>query len=45
MILGNHLAKRAPQDGTAFGAVNSALLFDTPVRAARHRRRSSTAPT
>ena len=29
MILGNHLAKRAPQDGTAFGAVNSALLFDT----------------
>jgi tripartite-type tricarboxylate transporter receptor subunit TctC len=29
MILGNHLAKRAPQDGTAFGAVNSALVFDT----------------
>jgi tripartite-type tricarboxylate transporter receptor subunit TctC len=29
MVLGNHLAKRAPQDGTAFGAVNSALLFDT----------------
>ena len=29
MILANHLAKRAPQDGTAFGAVNSALLFDT----------------
>jgi tripartite-type tricarboxylate transporter receptor subunit TctC len=29
MILGNHLAKRAPADGTAFGAVNSALLFDT----------------
>jgi len=28
MILGNHLAKRAPQDGTAFGAVNSALVFD-----------------
>src|SRR3954454_7548414 len=28
MVLGNHLAKRAPQDGTAFGAVNSALLFD-----------------
>ena len=28
MILGNHLAKRAPRDGTAFGAVNSALLFD-----------------
>ena len=29
MILANHLAKRAPQDGTVFGAVNSALLFDT----------------
>jgi len=29
MILANHLAKRAPQDGTAIGAVNSALLFDT----------------
>jgi tripartite-type tricarboxylate transporter receptor subunit TctC len=29
MVLANHLAKRAPQDGTAFGAVNSALLFDT----------------
>jgi tripartite-type tricarboxylate transporter receptor subunit TctC len=29
LVLGNHLAKRAPQDGTAFGAVNSALLFDT----------------
>jgi tripartite-type tricarboxylate transporter receptor subunit TctC len=28
MILANHLAKRAPQDGTAFGAVNSALVFD-----------------
>jgi tripartite-type tricarboxylate transporter receptor subunit TctC len=28
MVLGNHLAKRAPQDGTAFGAVNSALVFD-----------------
>src|SRR5262245_54242908 len=28
MILGNHLAKRAPQDGTAIGAVNSALPFD-----------------
>ena len=28
MVLGNHLAKRAPQDGTAIGAVNSALLFD-----------------
>src|SRR5882672_11792593 len=29
LVLGNHLAKRAPQDGTAFGAVNSALVFDT----------------
>jgi len=29
MVLGNHLAKRAPQDGTVIGAVNSALLFDT----------------
>src|SRR3954454_5761288 len=29
LVLGNHLARRAPQDGTAFGAVNSALLFDT----------------
>jgi len=28
MVLGNHLDKRAPQDGTAIGAVNSALLFD-----------------
>jgi tripartite-type tricarboxylate transporter receptor subunit TctC len=28
-VLGNHLAKRAPRDGTAIGAVNSALLFDT----------------
>src|SRR5262249_42006879 len=26
MVLGNHLAKRAPQDGTAIAAVNSALL-------------------
>jgi tripartite-type tricarboxylate transporter receptor subunit TctC len=29
MILANHLAKRAPQDGTAFGAVNSSLVFDS----------------
>jgi tripartite-type tricarboxylate transporter receptor subunit TctC len=29
MVLGNHLAKVSPRDGTAFGAVNSALLFDT----------------
>jgi tripartite-type tricarboxylate transporter receptor subunit TctC len=29
MLLANHLAKRAPHDGTAFGAVNSALVFDT----------------
>jgi tripartite-type tricarboxylate transporter receptor subunit TctC len=29
MVLGNHLARRAPRDGTAFGAVNSALLFES----------------
>jgi tripartite-type tricarboxylate transporter receptor subunit TctC len=28
MVLGNYLAKVAPRDGTAFGAVNAALLFD-----------------
>src|SRR5581483_7411202 len=28
MVLGNYLAKKAPKDGTAFGAVNSALLFE-----------------
>jgi tripartite-type tricarboxylate transporter receptor subunit TctC len=28
LVLGNHLAKRAPADGTAIGAVNSALVFD-----------------
>jgi tripartite-type tricarboxylate transporter receptor subunit TctC len=28
MVLGNHLARRAPRDGTAFGAVNPALLFE-----------------
>ena len=28
MTLGNHLARVAPRDGTAFGAVNSMLLFD-----------------
>jgi tripartite-type tricarboxylate transporter receptor subunit TctC len=28
MLLANHLAKRAPRDGTAFGAVNSALVFE-----------------
>jgi tripartite-type tricarboxylate transporter receptor subunit TctC len=28
MVLGNHLAKRAPRDGTAIGAVNSALMFE-----------------
>ena len=44
MILGNHLAKRAPRDGTAFGAVNSALLFDTLFAGDANRRRSSTAP-
>ena len=28
MVLGNYLARRAPRDGTAFGIVNSALIFD-----------------
>ncbi len=28
MTLGNYLARLAPRDGTAFGIVNSALLFD-----------------
>ena len=28
MILGNYLARQAPRDGTAFGIVNSALIFD-----------------
>ena len=28
MILANFLAKRAPADGTAFGAVNSALVYE-----------------
>lgn len=28
MILANHMAKVAPRDGTVFGAVNSALVFD-----------------
>lgn len=28
MVLGNHLARTAPRDGTAIGIVNSALLFD-----------------
>src|SRR5262245_35790303 len=40
MVLGNHLAKRAPQDGTAFGAVNSALVFDTPVAGAESKAQS-----
>ena len=28
MLMANHLAKRAPKDGTAIGAANSALVFD-----------------
>jgi tripartite-type tricarboxylate transporter receptor subunit TctC len=28
MVLGNYLARRAPRDGIALGAVNSALIFD-----------------
>ncbi len=31
MVLANYLAKVAPRDGTAFGAVNSALLLDTLI--------------
>jgi tripartite-type tricarboxylate transporter receptor subunit TctC len=28
MVLGNYLARQAPRDGTSFGIVNSALIFD-----------------
>ena len=28
MVLGNYLARQAPRDGTSFGIVNSALVFD-----------------
>ena len=28
MVLGNYLARQAPRDGTAFGMVNAALVFD-----------------
>ncbi len=28
LVLANYLARRAPRDGTALGAVNSALIFD-----------------
>ena len=34
MVLANWLAKVAPRDGTAFGAVNSALLLDTLIAGA-----------
>src|SRR5262249_34275622 len=30
LVLGNHLAKRAPRDGTAIGAADSPLLFNAP---------------
>src|SRR3954469_20194644 len=29
MVLANNLARRMPQDGTVFGAVNSSLVFDS----------------
>jgi tripartite-type tricarboxylate transporter receptor subunit TctC len=35
MLLANYLARVAPKDGTAFGAVNSALLFDPLFAGAR----------
>src|SRR3954462_13555549 len=28
MVLGNYLARQAPRDGTAYGIVNAALIFD-----------------
>src|ERR1700761_9507903 len=28
MVLGNYLVRQAPRDGTAFGTVNAALMFD-----------------
>ncbi len=34
MLLGNHIARVAPRDGTALAAVNSALLFDTVFQGA-----------
>ena len=43
MTLGNFLAKAAPKDGTAFGAVNSALLFD-PLFAGKNSKAQFTGP-
>ena len=43
MTLGNFLAKAAPKDGTAFGAVNSALLFD-PLFAGKRSKAQFTGP-
>ncbi len=43
MTLGNFLAKIAPKDGTAFGAVNSALLFD-PLFAGKNSKAQFTGP-
>ena len=43
MTLGNFLARIAPKDGTAFGAVNSALLFD-PLFAGKNSKAQFTGP-
>lgn len=43
MTLANFLAKVAPKDGTAFGAVNSALLFD-PLFAGKRSKAQFTGP-
>ena len=43
MTLGNFLARVAPKDGTAFGAVNSALLFD-PLFAGKNSKAQFTGP-
>ncbi len=37
MVLGNHLARLAPRDGTVVGAVNSALIFDPLFNGANSR--------
>ncbi len=39
MVLGNNLASLAPRDGTAIGAVNSALIFDPLFNGANSRAR------
>jgi tripartite-type tricarboxylate transporter receptor subunit TctC len=37
MVLGNHLARIAPKDGTVIGAVNAALIFDPLFNGANSR--------